>query len=132
MTQRPPGTGGRTRPGRGGGLLAGAALTVSTAVAIPGPLANVLRSADVALTVEDDEAWTARVARLAGTGPARIRLIGTSVAATAQAAGGSPDIAVYASDVVSAGRVELLTFLHEQAVSITAHRYGTPNHLVTL
>jgi RHH-type proline utilization regulon transcriptional repressor/proline dehydrogenase/delta 1-pyrroline-5-carboxylate dehydrogenase len=89
----------------------------------------VLRAANVALTVEDDEAWTARVARLAGTSPARIRLIGTSVAATARAAGGSPDIAVYASDVVSAGRVELLTFLHEQAVSITAHRYGTPNHL---
>jgi RHH-type proline utilization regulon transcriptional repressor/proline dehydrogenase/delta 1-pyrroline-5-carboxylate dehydrogenase len=25
--------------------------------------------------------------------------------------------------------VELLTFLQEQSVSITAHRYGTPNHL---
>ena len=111
------------------GLLAGAALTVSTAVDIPGPLANVLRGADVALTVEDDEAWTARVARLAGSGPARIRLIGASVTATTRAAGGSPDIAVYASYVVTAGRVELLTFLHEQAVSITAHRYGTPNHL---
>ena len=111
------------------GLLAGAALTVSTAVDVPAPLANVLRGANLALTVEDGEAWTARVARLAGTGPARIRLIGTSVTATARAAGGSPDIAVYASDVVAAGRVELLTFLHEQAVSITAHRYGTPNHL---
>jgi RHH-type proline utilization regulon transcriptional repressor/proline dehydrogenase/delta 1-pyrroline-5-carboxylate dehydrogenase len=51
------------------------------------------------------------------------------VLATTQAAGGSPEIAVYGSDVVSAGRVELLTFLREQAVSITAHRYGTPNHL---
>ena len=28
-----------------------------------------------------------------------------------------------------AGRVEMLPFLHEQAVSITAHRFGTPNHL---
>ncbi len=25
--------------------------------------------------------------------------------------------------------MELLPFLHEQAVSITAHRFGTPNHL---
>lgn len=90
---------------------------------------DVLRAAGVALAVEDGEAWTARAARLVGTGPARIRLIGTSVAATTLAVGGSPDIAVYGSDVVGAGRVELLTFLHEQAVSITAHRYGTPNHL---
>lgn len=111
------------------GLLAGAPLTVSTAVELPSSLLDVLRAAEVAVAVEDADAWTARVARLAQTGTARIRLIGTSVAATAQAAGGSPDIAVYGSDVVSAGRVELLTFLREQAVSITAHRYGTPNHL---
>ena len=31
--------------------------------------------------------------------------------------------------VTGAGRVELLPFLHEQAISITAHRFGTPNHL---
>lgn len=111
------------------GLLAGARLSVSTAADLPGRLVDVLRAAGVALAVEDGEAWTARAARLVGTGPARIRLIGTSVAATTLAVGGSPDIAVYGSDVVGAGRVELLTFLHEQAVSITAHRYGTPNHL---
>lgn len=111
------------------GLLAGAPLTVSTAIDLPGSLVNVLRAANVALAVEDGEAWTARVARLARTGRARIRLIGTNVLATTQAAGGSPEIAVYGSDVVSAGRVELLTFLREQAVSITAHRYGTPNQL---
>ncbi|EMY32854.1 bifunctional proline dehydrogenase/pyrroline-5-carboxylate dehydrogenase [Arthrobacter crystallopoietes BAB-32] len=38
-------------------------------------------------------------------------------------------MAIYANNVVAAGRVELLTFLREQAVSITAHRFGTPNHL---
>jgi len=38
-------------------------------------------------------------------------------------------VAIYASNVTGAGRVELLPFLHEQAVSITAHRFGTPNHL---
>ena len=31
--------------------------------------------------------------------------------------------------VTGAGRVELLPFLHEQAISITAHRFGTPDHL---
>lgn len=111
------------------GLLAGARLTVSTAVDLPGSLVDVMRAAGAVVAVEDGDAWNTRVARLARTGPARVRLIGTSVVATARAADGSPDIAIYASDVVSAGRVELLTFLHEQAVSITAHRYGTPNHL---
>jgi RHH-type proline utilization regulon transcriptional repressor/proline dehydrogenase/delta 1-pyrroline-5-carboxylate dehydrogenase len=32
---------------------------------------------------------------------------------------------MYDHAVVSAGRVELLTFLREQAVCITAHRFGT-------
>jgi len=43
--------------------------------------------------------------------------------------GGRPDLAIYSHPVTEAGRVELLPFLHEQAVSITAHRFGTPNHL---
>ena len=43
--------------------------------------------------------------------------------------GGRPDLAVWAQPVTEAGRVELLPFLREQAVSITAHRFGTPNHL---
>ena len=43
--------------------------------------------------------------------------------------GESPDVAVYAGPVVSAGEVELLPFVHEQAISVTAHRFGTPDHL---
>jgi RHH-type proline utilization regulon transcriptional repressor/proline dehydrogenase/delta 1-pyrroline-5-carboxylate dehydrogenase len=42
---------------------------------------------------------------------------------------GRPDLAVYSHPVTEAGHVELLPFLHEQAISITAHRFGTPNHL---
>ena len=115
-------------PGR-----AGARITVSTGVELPESVAGALRTAGVVVAVEDTAEWAARAARLAErTGPAsaaRIRLIGAPVAATAAATGGKPDVALYANDVVSAGRVELLTFLHEQAVSITAHRFGTPNHL---
>ncbi|MDI2022081.1 hypothetical protein PJL18_02610 [Paenarthrobacter nicotinovorans] len=43
--------------------------------------------------------------------------------------GGRPDVAVYHGAVTQAGRIEMLPFLREQAVSITAHRFGTPNHL---
>src|SRR5690606_826718 len=52
-----------------------------------------------------------------------------AVVALHQAVDGSPDLAVYAGPVTSAGDVEMLPFLHEQAVSITAHRFGTPDHL---
>ena len=59
----------------------------------------------------------------------RIRLIGGDATALAEATGGRPDLAIYAHPVTEAGRIELLPFLHEQAVSITAHRFGTPNHI---
>ncbi|MFB9072190.1 bifunctional proline dehydrogenase/L-glutamate gamma-semialdehyde dehydrogenase [Citricoccus parietis] len=52
-----------------------------------------------------------------------------AVLALHEALGGSPDVAVYPNPVVSAGDVELLPFVHEQAISITAHRFGTPDHL---
>ena len=45
----------------------------------------------------------------------------------AEAVEGAPSLAIYANPVVAAGRVELLTFLREQAVSVTAHRFGTPH-----
>ncbi|WP_425548043.1 proline dehydrogenase family protein [Arthrobacter ginkgonis] len=111
----------------------GAHLTVSSAVELPAPLGAALAKAGAPVRIEDADQWARRAQGLAeNTGPesaARIRLIGGSVATTAAATGGKPDVAVYAGDVVSAGRVELLTFLHEQAVSITAHRFGTPNPL---
>ncbi|ASN53755.1 bifunctional proline dehydrogenase/L-glutamate gamma-semialdehyde dehydrogenase [Sinomonas sp. R1AF57] len=113
------------------GLAARARVTVSTAVGLPGTTADVLRRHRVGVTVEDSAAWLRRVAAL---GSGRVRLIAgtgdaaaSAVRALADAVGGTPDIAVYAHPVVSAGRVEMLPFLHEQAVSITAHRFGNPN-----
>ena len=38
-------------------------------------------------------------------------------------------VAIYAGDVTESGRVEMLPFLREQAISITAHRFGTPHRL---
>jgi len=45
----------------------------------------------------------------------------------AEAFEGDPEIAIWAGPVTQAGRVELLPFLHEQAISITAHRFGNPD-----
>ncbi|OCG74819.1 proline dehydrogenase family protein [Microbacterium sediminis] len=63
----------------------------------------------------------------------RVRLVGPRAAvrelhlALARAVEGDPDLAIYAGEVTTAGRIELLPFLREQSISITAHRFGTPD-----
>jgi len=109
----------------GAGLLAGAAVTVSTAVDLPAPLARVCAERGVVVRVEAEPEWLARAADLHG----RVRLIGTPAGPLLTAAGGRPDLAVHDQPVTEAGRVELLPFLAEQAISITGHRFGTPNGL---
>lgn len=114
------------------GVLAGSAVTVSTAVELPAQLRPVFTALNIGVVVESDAGWLASVGLLAASGKlasARIRLIGGDSAALAAATGGRPDVAVYSHPVTEAGRVELLPFLHEQAISITAHRFGTPNHI---
>ncbi|WP_459385817.1 bifunctional proline dehydrogenase/L-glutamate gamma-semialdehyde dehydrogenase [Arthrobacter humicola] len=114
------------------GVLAGSVLTVSTAVELPAQLRAVLSGLGIAATVENDAEWLASAGTLAAAGKlsgARIRLIGGDAKVLAEATGGRPDLAVYVHPVTEAGRVELLPFLHEQAISITAHRFGTPNHI---
>ena len=114
------------------GVLAGSDLTVSTAVELPAQLRAVLSGLGISATVENDAEWLASAGTLAAAGKlsgARIRLIGGGAKAVSEATGGRPDLAVYGHPVTEAGRVELLPFLHEQAISITAHRFGTPNHI---
>jgi RHH-type proline utilization regulon transcriptional repressor/proline dehydrogenase/delta 1-pyrroline-5-carboxylate dehydrogenase len=114
------------------GVLAGSALTVSAAVELPAELRAVLSGLGIAVTVENDGDWLASTGTLAAAGKlsgGRIRLIGGNAKALAEATGGRVDLAVYSHPVTEAGRVELLPFLHEQAISITAHRFGTPNHI---
>ncbi|MHA7306191.1 bifunctional proline dehydrogenase/L-glutamate gamma-semialdehyde dehydrogenase [Arthrobacter sp. TMN-49] len=108
------------------GITAGATPEVSSAVALPNAIQALLLSLRINVTVENDEEWLT-TARNFGAG--RIRLIGGDASAVYEASGGRPDLAIYPGNVTEAGRVEMLPFLHEQAVSITAHRFGTPNHL---
>ncbi|THJ66291.1 aldehyde dehydrogenase family protein [Arthrobacter echini] len=105
---------------------AGATVTVSSGVDLPSALRSAIAAQAESLTIEDDDAWLARAATLDAS---RIRLIGQDTTALSEATGGRPDVAIYAQPVTESGRVEMLPFLHEQAVSITAHRFGTPNHL---
>ncbi|GIF04044.1 bifunctional proline dehydrogenase/L-glutamate gamma-semialdehyde dehydrogenase [Actinoplanes siamensis] len=94
--------------------LSGAPVRVSTAREVPAALCPDA-------VVESDEEFAAGL-----DGVSRVRLIGGAATGLATATGGRPDLAVWSGPVVEAGRVELLPFLREQAVSITAHRFGNP------
>lgn len=115
------------------GVRARATMHVSTPVPLPaGVLAlatapNAIQDAVLPIlnvTVEPDAAFHAHAA---ADRPARIRLIGGDASALAAAVGGAPDVAIWSGPVTAAGRVELLPFLREQAVSVTAHRFGNPD-----
>ncbi len=115
---------------------AGSRVAVSSAAPLPASLLALLDTGVSSLrattvVVEPDVAFASRVAV---ERPARIRVIAPEGAADPHAAGrallaavdGDPDVAVWSGPVTASGRVELLPFLREQAVSITAHRFGNP------
>ncbi|MFD6815964.1 proline dehydrogenase family protein [Microbacterium sp. NPDC059771] len=108
-------------------LRSGSPFTVSAA-ALPSRVAKALSGAGVAVKTESDAAWTKRYAKGARSWQ-RVRLVGGDATALYQALEGSPDVAVWSHAVTGAGRVEILPFLHEQAVSITNHRFGNPTSL---
>ncbi|WP_159500532.1 bifunctional proline dehydrogenase/L-glutamate gamma-semialdehyde dehydrogenase [Microbacterium sp. 18062] len=107
------------------GVRAGAEVSVSTATSLSAAARAWLEGHGVPVSVDDATAWRGRAAAIAGTG-GRVRLLGGSAARFADATGGSPAVALYDGPAVTAGRIEMLPYLREQAVSITAHRFGTP------
>lgn len=109
------------------GLTSGSPVTLSSALTLSPTEEEALRAAGADLRMEDADAWHRTVADLRD---ARIRLVGGRAEDLLTAHGGRPDLAVYDGEVTEAGRIELLPFLREQAVSITAHRFGTPTSLV--
>jgi RHH-type proline utilization regulon transcriptional repressor/proline dehydrogenase/delta 1-pyrroline-5-carboxylate dehydrogenase len=117
-------------------LLVAATLTrsplwISTALPLPPGLVDLFGEpgspASVqSVIVESDARWHARLVAGDLETP-RIRLAGGDPAALAAVLKGHPDIAIYGGPVTTAGRIELLPFLREQAVSLTAHRFGNPD-----
>jgi len=110
----------------GAGILAGSRVTVSTPVPLAPAIAGTLATAGVVYRVEDAVSWRNT---LRGNAPGRVRLLGGSREQFARDSAGAVGTALYAGPVVEAGRVELLTFLHEQAIAVTAHRFGSPTPL---
>lgn len=109
------------------GLTVGAPVTVSLGVPLPAEVRRRLVGQGATVVDQDAAQWSATLQ--GPDAPHRVRLIGGSRATFAEQSAGRPDIALYAQPVLEAGRIELLTFLHEQAVAVTAHRFGSPTDL---
>ena len=108
--------------------------TISLPSDAPRELVKVFAETNVEVAFEYTDAWLQRANSLAETepasGPDRIRLIGdTEIADTISATAQSPETALYTQPVTSAGRLEMLPFIREQSVTMTAHRFGTLNDL---
>ena len=79
--------------------------------------------------VEDADAFAARVAagRIDDTVGARVRVVGPVEDALRRTTQDRPEVAILEGPVTCAGEVELRHYVHEQAVSMTLHRFGTPD-----
>jgi len=103
---------------------------VSASAWLENKIIRLLGELGVSVEIQTEHEWQEDLGRreeeLSGQ---RIRLVGGSPAAITMATGGRPDLAIWSGPAVTAGRIEMLPFLREQSVSITAHRFGTPNHL---
>lgn len=97
-------------------------------------LANIFQGMNIRVVFEEDSVWLHRVTEMAATDPTvgvqRIRYIGDDgLPATIEATAQSPETAIYAQPVTSSGRLEMLPFIREQSVTMTAHRFGTISDL---
>ncbi|MDO4898427.1 MAG: proline dehydrogenase family protein [Rothia sp. (in: high G+C Gram-positive bacteria)] len=118
------------------GVAAGAKIEFSTAIDLPVAVKAAFEKAGVTIKQQSNEDYRASLRAIAKTPSkqlegtafegARIRYIGDDASSIYEALDGRPDIAVYFQPVTEAGRIEMLPFLREQAVSITAHRFGNP------
>jgi RHH-type proline utilization regulon transcriptional repressor/proline dehydrogenase/delta 1-pyrroline-5-carboxylate dehydrogenase len=112
-----------------------ASFLVSTARHFPSQMTRAIESTGAKVVIEDPSQWEARLRNLAslsgGKSSQRVRLISgpareREISRAHNATFGKPDIAIFGGKVVSSGRIEMLPYFHEQAVSITAHRFGSP------
>ncbi len=116
------------------GVLAGADIELSLAQEPGTDLAAALRPW-ARVRAEQASAWELRLADKAASGDlgVRVRVLGPREQSgeerwreASRVTKGSPDVALYTGEVTANPHTELLPFLREQAVSVTAHRFGTP------
>jgi RHH-type proline utilization regulon transcriptional repressor/proline dehydrogenase/delta 1-pyrroline-5-carboxylate dehydrogenase len=109
------------------GARVGARVSLSLTDPLPDGALKLLRQGSEVFTgiadyvVENEREF---VSRVAGNPPERIRLLGSRADALSVAFDGTPEVAIYGHEATESGRVEMLPFVIEQAVSLTAHRFG--------
>jgi RHH-type proline utilization regulon transcriptional repressor/proline dehydrogenase/delta 1-pyrroline-5-carboxylate dehydrogenase len=108
----------------GAALRAGAEVSVSIARDLPPSLAATFEALGVPVLAAEQDPWQRGTAEHV----TRIRLIGAEPLPPSIERR-RVDVQVFDHDVTEAGRVELLCYLREQAVSVTAHRFGSPTDL---
>ena len=112
------------------GLRVGAHINISSTDPLPDTVLSVLSKTPRHLGTLGEyvvETESTFVGRVSGRLPERVRLVGGRADALAVAFDGAPEIAIYGDEVTESGRVEMLPFVKEQAVSLTAHRFGAPD-----
>lgn len=85
-------------------------------------LAWLLSKAGIRVRIENSDEFIARKK----SHPSRIRLVGHQSEADISGQLLGVDIALYQGPVTESGHLELLPYFKEQAVTVTAHRFGTP------
>lgn len=93
---------------------------------LPGRILKFVTTAGLKVKVENEDAWLASVSAT----PRRVRVIGS--VDREKPALASVDVAVFDGEQTESGIIELLPFYKEQAVSITAHRFGNPARHLSL
>ncbi|MDO5049212.1 MAG: bifunctional proline dehydrogenase/L-glutamate gamma-semialdehyde dehydrogenase [Actinomycetaceae bacterium] len=109
-------------------------LTLSVTDFLPTDLSILLGNLGVELLVESKKQFQERISEEADEGEnldLRVRMIGEDGDELRHVVGGSIDVAIWDGPVTSAGRIEILPFVHEQAISITNHRFGNRTPLST-
>ncbi len=99
-------------------------ITISVDRHLPAEFAEWAETYGFTLIKESGVEFLARVESGDAPEEVRLRTLGIDRAAVQTALGGDLKVAVWDGPVTTTARVEALPFLHEQAVSITNHRYG--------
>jgi RHH-type proline utilization regulon transcriptional repressor/proline dehydrogenase/delta 1-pyrroline-5-carboxylate dehydrogenase len=109
---------------------AGARVSISSAEPLPAGLIALFRDPVSpirvdSVAIETDARWQARV-QGGGVETPRIRQVGGDARSVALLLASTPHTVLFAGTVTTSGRLELLPFVREQSVTMTAHRFGLP------
>ncbi len=102
-------------------------ITLSSSVALPSVLVEWAGQFGLTVLVESDEEFVDRLEGEDLDYDGRLRLLGDTRQVLGTDLTGSLSVGVWEGPGTAAARVEILPFVHEQAVSMTMHRFGSPS-----